>query len=151
MLIYRCIFGGNTTGIWVVEGKIGTRVNTPTFYKFFNGQKRARIRLSFTCEPRNREVFELQTVLQSVREFARSLQTGCTGKKFVWICGVYLVWTVQGAFLKRSEQEKQWGEGYGVRAVETPIINGTFQQKLFRDLSGIPDSGMVNPMNGLFW
>ena len=42
------------------------------------------------------------------------------------------------------------GKGYGVRAVETPIINGTFQQKLFRDLSGIPDSGVVNPMNGLF-
>ena len=90
MLIYRCIFGGNTPGIWVVEGKIGTRVNTPTFYKFFNGQKRARIRLSFTCEPRNREVFELQTVLQSVREFARSLLTGWTDKKFVRTHGVIL-------------------------------------------------------------
>ena len=140
MLIYRCIFGGNTPGIWVVEGKIGTRVNTPTFYKFFNGQKRARIRLSFTCEPRNREVFELQTVLQSVREFARSLQTGCTGKKFVWICGVYLVWTVQGAFLKRSEQEKQCGEGvrsesrrnsYNQWYFSTKALSGSFRDTRF--------------------
>ena len=36
------------------------------FCKFLNGQKLARIRLFFTCDPRNREVFELQTVLQSM-------------------------------------------------------------------------------------
>ena len=48
--------------------KVSTRVNTLPLLKFF-----ARIRLFFTCDPRNREVFELQTVLQSVREFARSL------------------------------------------------------------------------------
>ena len=54
--------------------KVSTRVNSQTpFYKFLNGLKLARIRLSFTCDPRNREVFELQAVLQSAREFARSL------------------------------------------------------------------------------
>ena len=47
---------------------------------------------------------------------------------------------------RKNSEEK----GYGVRSVGTPIIYGTFQQKLFRDPSGIPDSGMVNPMKGLF-
>ena len=56
------------------------------------------------------------------------------------------MWTVQ----KEVSRKNSAGKGYGVRAVGTPIINGTFQQKLFRDPSGIPDSGMVNPMNGLF-
>ena len=46
----------------------------PLLQNFLNGQKLARIRLFFTRDPRNREVFELQTVPQSVREFARVAQ-----------------------------------------------------------------------------
>ena len=38
--------------------------------KFLNGQKLARIRLSFTRDTRNRANIERQTVLSSVTEFA---------------------------------------------------------------------------------
>ena len=54
--------------------------------------------------------------------------------------GVYLVWTVQRAFWKRSEQEKQWGEGVRSESRKNSF-NGTFQQKFLPDPSGIPDSG----------
>ena len=42
--------------------------------------------------------------------------------KFVRTRGVYLVWTVQRAFWKRSEQEKQWGEGLRSESRRTPIM-----------------------------
>ena len=45
--------------------KVPTREHSGPFYKFLNCQKLAWISLFFTCDPRNREVFELQTVLQS--------------------------------------------------------------------------------------
>ena len=61
-------------------------------------------------------------------------------KKFFRTRSVYLVWAVQRAYWKGSEQEKQWWEG-GRSESRRNSYNGTFDQKLLPDHSGIPDSG----------
>ena len=50
--------------------------------------------------------------------------------------------TVQRAYWKRGEQEKQWGEGVQSESRRNSY-NGTFDQKLLPDPSGIPDSGKL--------
>ena len=69
-------------------------------------------------------------------------------KKFVRTGGVYLVWTVQRACWKKVSRKNNEGKGYGVRAVETPIMVH-FNKSSFRILPLYQI--LVNPMNGLFW
>ena len=57
-------------------------------YKFLNCQKLAWIRIFFTCDPRNREVFELQTVLQSMENLHAPSKRVAQVKKFVRTRGV---------------------------------------------------------------
>ena len=89
-----------------------------------------------------------QRILQSVREFARSLETGCTGRKFVRTRGVYLVWTVQRADTEKEvSRNNNEGKGYGVRAVGTPLMV-LFNKSSSRILPVYQI--LVNPWNGLF-
>ena len=94
------------------------------------GQKLAPIRLFFTCDPRNREVFELQTVMQSVREFARSLLTGCTGKKSSGPVAFILCGPCKEHSEKEVNRKNNEGKGYGVRVVRTP--SGSFRYTSLR-------------------
>ena len=158
----RCIFTNRTIGIGCFS--IGTNgpsvwrivsvcvywtcVHYNPFYKFFNGQKLAQIRLFFTCDPRNRENFELQTVLQSVREFIRSLKTGCTGQKFVRTRGVILCGPCKEHTEKEVSKKNNEGKGYGVRVVET-LVMVLFNKSSLRVLTLY--QFLVNPMNGFFF
>ena len=151
--------------------KVPTREHSGPFYKFLNRQKLARIRLFFTYDPRNREVFELQTVLQSMENLhvpsKRVAQVkNSSGPVAFSLCGPCKEHTEKEVSRKKNE-----GNGYGVRAVGTPIM------VLLPDPSGKPDSGkplgsitgrcsgkrgsktglgrrrkssLVNPSNGLF-
>ena len=152
--------------------KVPTRVHSGPFYKFLNCQKLAWIRLFFTCDPRNREVFELQTVLQCKKNLhvpsKRAAQVkNSAGPVAFSLCGPCKEHTEKEVSRKKNE-----GNGYGVRAVGTPIM------VLLPDPSGKPDSvkplgsitsrcsgkwgsktgpgrrrksSLVNPLNGLFW
>ena len=109
-----------------------------------NGQKVAWIRLFFTCDPRNREVFELQTVLQSVRELhvpsKRVPQVkNSSGPVALILCGTCKEHTEKEVSRKNSE-----GKGYRVRAAETPIMV-LFNKSSFRIIPVYQI--LVNPMN----
>ena len=111
-------------------------------------QRLARIRLFFTCDPRNREVFELQTVLQSVRELhvpsKRVPQVkNSSGPVALILCGPCKEHTEKEVSRKNNE-----GKGYGVRAVGTPVIV-LFNKISFQILP--VNQILVNSLNGLFW
>ena len=118
--------------------------------QILNSQKLAWIRLFFTCDPRNREVFELQTVLQSMENLHLPSK---------WVAQVknlsgpvaFIMFILCGPCKENTEKEvsrkNNEGKGYGVRAVGTPIMV-LFSKTSFR----IPSvyQILVNPMNGLF-
>ena len=116
-----------------------------TCNKFLNGQKRAWIHL-FSCNPQNREVFELQTVLQSMENLhvpsKRVAQVKNSSGPVAFImfilCGPRKEHTEKEVSRKNNE-----GKGNGVRAVGTPIMV-LFNKSSFQIL-------LVNPLNGLFW
>ena len=128
--------------------KVPTRVNTQTpFKKFLNCQKLAWIRLFFTCDTRNREVFELQTVLQSMENLQvpskRVAQVkNSSGPVAFSLCGPCKEHTEKEVSRKNNE-----GKGYGVRAVGTPIMV-LFNKSSFQILA--INQILVNPLNGLF-
>ena len=102
-------------------------------YKFLNCQKLAWIRLFFTCDPRNRKVFELQTVLQSMENLhvpsKRVAQVkNSSGPVAFSLCGPCKEHTEKEVSRKNNE-----GKGYGVRAVGTPIMV-LFNKSSFRIL-----------------
>ena len=116
----RYFIGGYTSN-WRTRGKDGTRVNTRTPFTNF-----------WTVKNLRRSAFSLHATRGNR---ASSLAANSTAK-FVRTCGVYLVWAVQRAFWKRSEQEKQWWEG-----VQSESRRNSYNQKLLPDPPSIPDSG----------
>ena len=128
--------------------KVPTREHSGPFYKFLNRQKLARIRLFFTYDPRNREVFELQTVLQSMENLhvpsKRVAQVkNSSGPVAFSLCGPCKEHTEKEVSRKNNE-----GKGYGVRAVGTPVLV-LLNKSSFRILPVYQI--LVNLMNGLFW
>ena len=108
--------------------KVPTRVNTQTpLTNFWTAKNLHGSAFSLLATRGTRgtvQVFELQTVPQSVREFAR-------------------------AFWKRSEREKQWGEGVRSESRKTPLMVLLTKLSSFRILPVY--QVMVNALNGLFW
>ena len=93
----------DTPVIGLVEGKIGTRGPFTNFW---------------TVKNLHGSAFSLHATSGNRPSFLAANSTA----KVVRTRGVYLVWTVQRAFWKRSEQENSEGKGHGARAVETPIM-----------------------------
>ena len=116
----------DTPVIGVVEEKIGTRVNTQTPFTNFSTRKNLQ---GYT--------FSLHATHGNRASFLAANSTA----KFVRSRGVYLAWTVQRAFWKGSEQEKQWGEG-----VQSESRRNSYNQKLLPDPSCIPDSGIPHEL-----
>ena len=96
--------------IGVVEGKIGNQVNTHTSFTNF-----------WTVKNLHGSAFSLHATRGNRASFLAANSTA----KFIRTRGIYLVWTVQRAFWKRSEQEKQWGEGVRSESHRNSY-NGTF-------------------------
>ena len=110
--------------------KVPTRVNTRTpFTNFWTAKNLHGSAFSLLATRGTVQVFELQTVPR--RENLR-----VPSKR-----GIYLVWTVQRAFWKRSEWEKQWREAVRSESRKNSF-NGTFNKtELLPDPSGIPGYG----------
>ena len=124
--------------IWTKRLPTQILKHSDPFYKFLNGQKLARIRLFFTCDRRNHEVFELQNrtaICKRICAFPLNVA-------FI-LCGPCKEHSEKEVSRKNNE-----GKWYGVRVVKTPLMV-LFNKSPFRILPVYQI--LVNAMNGLFW
>ena len=112
-----------------------------------NCQKLAWIRLFFTCDPRNRKVFELQIVLQSMENLHVSSKRVAHVKNSPGPVAFSLREPCKEHTEKEVSRKNNEGKGYGVRTVGTPVMV-LFNKISFRIL--LVYQILVNLMNGLF-